>query len=99
MITNTWRCANDLGFILVLTYSYKSICIVSHIGDDIPSFFRGIMSPVCQMVDVHDELKRARDAFYSAMFEDNEEEMRAANDAVGYYESMDCTSCPQYPGF
>jgi len=51
------------------------------------------------MVDVHDELKRARDAFYSAMFEDNEEEMRAANDAVGYYESMDCTSCPQYPGF
>ena len=57
-------------------------------------------SPVCNMVSVHDELKRARDAFYSAMFEDNEEEMRAANDAVGYYESMtDSTSCPEYPGF
>ena len=57
-------------------------------------------SPICNMVSVHDELKRARDAFYSAMFEDNEEEMRAANNAVGYYESMtDNTSCPEYPGF
>ncbi len=55
---------------------------------------------VVKLVSVHDELKRARDAFYSAMFEDNEEEMRAANDAVGYYESMtDSTSCPEYPGF
>ena len=34
------------------------------------------MSPVCNMVDVHDELKRARDAFYRAMFDDNEEEIR-----------------------
>ena len=51
------------------------------------------------MVSVHDELKRARDAFYSAIFEDNEEEMHAANSAVGYYESMDSTSCPEYPGF
>ena len=50
-------------------------------------------------VNVHDELKRARDAFYNAMFEGNEEEMRAANDAVGYYESMDSVSCPEYPGF
>jgi len=57
------------------------------------------MSPVCKMVNVHDELKRARDAFYSAMFEDNEEEMRAADNAVGYYESMDGISCPEYPGF
>jgi len=56
-------------------------------------------SPICNMVSVHDELKRARDAFYSAMFEDNEEEMRAANDAVGYYESMGGISCPEYPGF
>ena len=55
--------------------------------------------PVIKEVNVHDELKRARDAFYSAQFEGNEEEMRAANDAVGYYESMDGVSCPAYPGF
>jgi len=55
--------------------------------------------PVIEEVNVHDELKRARDAFYDAMFEGNEEEMRAANDAVGYYESMDGVSCPAYPGF
>tara|TARA_R110000772_G_scaffold113444_1_gene217757 strand:+ start:324 stop:509 length:186 start_codon:yes stop_codon:yes gene_type:complete len=59
---------------------------------------RNVMS-VIKEVSVHDELKRARDAFYSAMFEDNEEEMRAANDAVGYYESMGGISCPEYPGF
>ena len=53
---------------------------------------------VVKEVNVHDELKRARDAFYSAQFE-GEEEMRAANDAVGYYESMDSISCPEYPGF
>ena len=55
--------------------------------------------PIIEEVNVHDELKRARDAFYDAMFEGNEEEMRAANDAVGYYESMDGVSCPAYPGF
>ena len=55
--------------------------------------------PVIKEVNVHDELKRARDAFYSAQFEGNEEEMRAASDAVGYYESMDSVSCPEYPGF
>mgnify|MGYP003113579101 FL=1 len=61
---------------------------------------RFVMSgPVIEEVNVHDELKRARDAFYSAQFEGNEEEMRAANDAVGYYESMDSVSCPAYPGF
>ena len=44
---------------------------------------RFVMSgPVIKEVNVHDELKRARDAFYNAMFEGNEEEMRAANDAV-----------------
>ena len=32
-------------------------------------------------------------------FEGNEEEMSAANNAVGYYESMDSISCPEYPGF
>ena len=42
--------------------------------------------PIIKMVSVHDELKRARDAFYDAMFEDNEEEMHAANSAVDYYE-------------
>ena len=55
--------------------------------------------PIIKMVSVHDELKRARDAFYNAMFEGNEEKMHAANSAVGYYESMDSTSCPEYPGF
>ena len=30
---------------------------------------------------------------------ENEEEMCAANNAVGYYESMDSISCPEYPGF
>ena len=55
--------------------------------------------PVIKEVNVHDELKRARDAFYSAQFEGNEEEMCAANNAVGYYESMDSISCPEYPGF
>ena len=54
---------------------------------------------VVKEVNVHDELKRARDAFYNAQFEGNEEEMRAANNAVGYYESMDSISCPEYPGF
>mgnify|MGYP003145178804 CR=1 FL=1 len=47
--------------------------------------------PIIKEVNVHDELKRARNAFYDAMFE--------ANNAVGYYESMDGVSCPEYPGF
>ena len=55
--------------------------------------------PVIKEVNVHDELKRAEDAFYNAMFEGNEEEMSAANNVVGYYESMDSVSCPEYPGF
>ena len=55
--------------------------------------------PVIKEVSVHDELKRARDAFYSAMFEGNEEEMRAANNAVGYYESMGGIASPEDPGF
>ena len=55
--------------------------------------------PIIKMVSVHDELKRARDAFYDAMFRENEEEMCAANNGVGYYESMDSISCPEYPGF
>ena len=55
--------------------------------------------PVIKEVSGHDELKRARGAFYSAMFEGNEEEMSAANNAVGYYESMDSIVCPDYPGF
>jgi len=55
--------------------------------------------PVVKMVNVHDELKRANDAFYDAMFRENEEEMYAAMKALGYYESMDSISCPEYPGF
>ena len=57
------------------------------------------MSRVIKEVTRSEELKRARDAFYGAMFDDNEEEMRAANDAVGYYESFDGDTCPEYPGF
>ena len=55
--------------------------------------------PVIKEVSIHDELKRARDAFYDAMFEGDEERMLAANNAVGYYESMGGISCPAYPGF
>ena len=55
--------------------------------------------PVIKEVNVHDELKRAQDAFYSAMFDGDEIEMLQAHAAVGYYESMDSTSCPEYPGF
>ena len=55
--------------------------------------------PVIKEVNVHDELKRAQDAFYSAMFDGDEIEMLQAHAAVGYYESMDSISCPEYPGF
>ncbi len=58
------------------------------------------MSPVIKEVNVHDQLKRAEDAFYSAMFEGDEIEMLQAHAAVGYYESMgDSIVCPEYPGF
>ena len=57
------------------------------------------MSPVIKEVNTREELKRAEDAFYDAMFEGNEEAMRAANNAVGYYESFDGDYCPEYPGF
>ena len=50
---------------------------------------------VIKEVSVHDELKRARDEFYDAMFEGDEERMLA----VGYYESMGGIACPEYPGF
>ena len=55
--------------------------------------------PVVKMVSVHDELKRAQDAFYSSMFDGDEIEMLQAHAAVGYYESMEGTTCPEYPGF
>ena len=55
--------------------------------------------PVIKEVNVHDELKRAQDAFYSAMFDGDEIEMLQAHAAVGYYESMDSITCPEYPGF
>ena len=60
---------------------------------------RVMSGPVIKEVLVNKELKRARDAFYDAMFEGNEEAMRAANNAVGYYESFDGDYCPEYPGF
>jgi len=57
------------------------------------------MSPVIKEVNVRDELKRAEDAFYDAMFLGNEEEMVASNAAIVYYQSFDSHYCPQYPGF
>ena len=60
---------------------------------------RAMSDPVIKEVLVSKELKRAQDAFYDAMFRGDEEEMLAANSAVGYYESMDGVSCPEYPGF
>ena len=56
---------------------------------------RVMSGPVIKEVSIHDELKRARDAFYDAMVRGDEEEMLAANSAVGYYESMDGVSCPE----
>ena len=55
--------------------------------------------PVIKEVNVHDELKRAQDAFYSSMFDGDEIEMCSAHAAVNYYESMDSITCPEYPGF
>ena len=55
--------------------------------------------PVIKEVNVSKELKRARDAFYDAIFEGDDIAMVQANDAVGYYESFDSEYCPEYPGF
>tara|TARA_R100000455_G_C6143346_1_gene35565 strand:- start:119 stop:295 length:177 start_codon:yes stop_codon:yes gene_type:complete len=55
--------------------------------------------PVIKEVVVSKELKRARDAFYDAIFEGDDIAMVQANDAVGYYESFDGEYCPEYPGF
>ena len=55
--------------------------------------------PVIKEVSVSKELKRARDAFYDAIFEGDDIAMVQANDAVGYYESFDSEYCPEYPGF
>tara|TARA_R100001510_G_C7492386_1_gene99612 strand:+ start:267 stop:443 length:177 start_codon:yes stop_codon:yes gene_type:complete len=55
--------------------------------------------PVVKEVSVSKELKRARDAFYDAIFEGDDIAMVQANDAVGYYESFDSEYCPEYPGF
>jgi|TARA_R100000655_G_scaffold61019_1_gene99392 hypothetical protein len=54
---------------------------------------------IIKEVKVSDELKRARDAFYDAVFEGDDIAMVQANDAVGYYESFDGEYCPEYPGF
>jgi|TARA_Y100001973_G_C5192268_1_gene331774 hypothetical protein len=54
---------------------------------------------IIKEVKVSDELKRARDAFYDAIFEGDDIAMVQANDAVGYYESFDGEYCPEYPGF
>jgi len=57
------------------------------------------MSPVIKEVNTREELKRAEDAFYDAMFVGNEEEMTASNAAIIYYQSFDSEVCPEYPGF
>jgi len=58
-----------------------------------------IMSPVIKEVKVHEEFKRAEDAFYAAMFDKDEIAMVQASDAMNYYESFDGEVCPEYPGF
>ena len=60
---------------------------------------RAMSGPVIKEVLVNKELKRARDAFYDAIFEGDDIAMVQANDAVGYYESFDGDYCPEYPGF
>ena len=60
---------------------------------------RVMSGPVIKEVLVNKELKRARDAFYDAIFEGDDIAMVQANDAVGYYESFDSDYCPEYPGF
>ena len=60
---------------------------------------RAMSGPVIKEVLVNKELKRARDAFYNAIFEGDDIAMVQANDAVGYYESFDGEYCPEYPGF
>tara|TARA_Y100000289_G_scaffold42398_1_gene42087 strand:+ start:176 stop:367 length:192 start_codon:yes stop_codon:yes gene_type:complete len=60
---------------------------------------RAMTEPVIKEVSVSKELKRARDAFYDAIFEGDDIAMVQANDAVGYYESFDGEYCPEYPGF
>ena len=60
---------------------------------------RAMSGPVIKEVLVNKELKRARDAFYDAIFEGDDIAMVQANDAVGYYESFDSEYCPEYPGF
>ena len=57
------------------------------------------MSPVIKEVNTREELKRAEDSFYDAMFVGNEEEMTASNTAIIYYQSFDSDTCPEYPGF
>ena len=55
--------------------------------------------PVIKEVNTREELKRAEDTFYNAMFVGNEEEMTASNAAIIYYQSFDSDTCPEYPGF
>ena len=54
---------------------------------------------IIKEVKVSDELKRARDAFYNAMWVEDEERMLSANQAIVYYQSFDSHYCPEYPGF
>jgi hypothetical protein len=57
------------------------------------------MSPVIKEVNTREELKRAEDTFYNAMFVGNEEEMTTSNAAICYYQTFDSDTCPEYPGF
>ena len=52
------------------------------------------------MVNVHDELKRAQDAFYSSMFDGDEEiEMLQAYMLLVIMNQWTGITCPEYPGF
>mgnify|MGYP003139887170 FL=1 len=55
--------------------------------------------PVIKEVITRDELKRAEDEFYNAMWVEDEERMLSANQAIVYYQSFDSHYCPEYPGF
>jgi len=86
---------------LVFSYTCKVLHRILFVDMDIQNIFvyGRIMSPVIKEVKVHEEFKRAEDAFYAAMFDKDDIAMVQASDAMNYYESFDGEVCPEYPGF
>ena len=86
---------------MVFSYTNKVLYRILFVDMDLQSIcIHGrIMSPVIKEVKVHEEFKRAEDAFYAAMFDKDEIAMVQASDAMNYYESFDGEVCPEYPGF